>query len=371
MAKQELVQSATLSASVLTGPQMQYQRHQATIDKLQRDITSQRQQREAVLARFMREILPLEHQYLQTLYDKTNHLLSFSCKKSLGKYDREALFAWAGEEFDELVHHPFNEHLDLNSLYRQFRDFTAEPKKTHSQADIDAFRHEINTVFGDDRGLSDDELTDMMDDPDRIFATLNRFFGEESVDAEEGFFDDNAHNHHTENTPHALPDTPLKSPEITRMYKKLASQLHPDREPDPAIKAEKHVLMVALTKARKANDIWAIFELYRQHVDPDFMFSDADIPAINALLLRRIQALQSELAEIKDPGTLSGMVWDKLGARTEKAMKTKFKKHADMLQRMMAEHTRQQAELRSLTVLREYLKPWRSELEQARSFSFY
>jgi hypothetical protein len=75
--------------------------------------------------------------------------------------------------------------------------------------------------------------------------------------------------------------------------------------------------------------------------------------------------------EIKDPGTVSGMVWDKLGTRTEKAMNNKFKKHADMLQRMMAEHTQQHVELHSLPVLREYLKPWRIELKHTRSFSFY
>ncbi|MGL4724662.1 MAG: hypothetical protein ACRCWW_09200 [Scandinavium sp.] len=371
MAQHGLINTTRPQKVTLSGPQQQYHSHQATIDRLSEEIATHRQRQEAITTRFMQEILPLEHQYLQARYDKAIRLLSFADKKSLGKYDREALFVWIDEELDELFHHPFNERLDLDALRRRLHDISnaLQNKPTHDE--LSDFRQELREVFGDDRALGDDELAKMMDDPGSIFDTMQRLFGE-ATDADGGdFFDETTFSEEDDCSPQASPETMLKSAEITRMYKKLASQLHPDREPDPAKKAVKNDLMVTLSKARKENDIWTIVEMFRRHIDADYRFSDTELPGINALLEHRIQALKSELSDLNLPHSLPGMIWEKLGGKTERTINNRFKKHSEALQRMTAEQNQQRITLRSLSVLRLHLVPWRTELEQENAFLYY
>lgn len=258
----------------------------------------------------------------------------------------------------------------MNTLRQQIDDLNTLMQGTPTPDDIHTFRQELTEVFGSDNDLSDDELIKMMADPGRIFDTMAQPSDNTSETYDSDIFDDGGFFGDTENTsPEATPSV-LKSAEITRMYKKLASQLHPDREPDPTKKALRHELMVTLSKARQANDIWTIIDMFREHVDPDYFFSEAELPAINALLQRRIQDLQLERMDITDPHSLSGMIWDKLGAKTEKAINNKFKKHTDVLLRMTTEQSQQYAALRSLKVLRQHLVPWRAELEQEEIFHF-
>ncbi|ECJ4724695.1 hypothetical protein [Escherichia coli] len=320
----------------------------------------------------MQDILPLEHQYLQAAYDKTFRLLTFASKKSLSKRDKAALFLWLDESLEEIFYHPFNEQLDLNALREQLRIVLSElPENKRIDSDIDNFRQELRDIFGSDNDLSDDDLYKMMSDPDIIFDTM---FGQPEKTTEtsdddllgdDGFFGEQEH------TSVKIPNITLKSVEISRMYKKLASQLHPDREPDPVKKALRHDLMVALSKARQSNDVWTIMDMFRKHVDPDYAFSDTDLPTINALLQRRIDGLKNELADITDHRSLSGMIWEKLGGKTSKSINSRFKKHASVLLRMTEEQRQQLDELRSLKVLREYLIPWREELECENPFEFY
>lgn len=370
MAQRGLINTTATPQHRLTGHQKRYHDHQATIEHLQQDIARIRRQQDVIVARFMQEVLPLEHQYLRTVYAKTSRLLSFADKKSLGKRDKAALFIWLDTELDELFHHPFNDCLDLNTLRQQIDDLNTLMQGTPTPDDIHTFRQELTEVFGSDNDLSDDELIKMMADPERIFDTMAQPSDNTSETYDSDIFDDGGFFGDTENTSPEVSPSVLKSAEITRMYKKLASQLHPDREPDPTKKALRHELMVTLSKARQANDIWTIIDMFREHVDPDYFFSEAELPAINALLQRRIQDLQLQRMDITDPHSLPGMIWDKLGAKTEKAINNKFKKHTDVLLRMTTEQSQQYAALRSLKVLRQHLVPWRAELEQEEIFHF-
>lgn len=371
MAQSRLINTTQEERAPLSGPRQQYHTLQETIDRLTAEMSCRRQQQERVVARFMQEILPLEHQYLQAVYDKTSRLLAFAGKKSLGKRDRAALFIWLDEELEELFYHPFNDRLDLDALRQQLSALSDIPENKPADGDIDDFRQELRDLFGSDNGLSDDELFRMMNDPDTIFDTMRHRPENTGETRDEDFFDDARFFDEHEPASVDVPDITLKSAEITRMYKKLASQLHPDREPDPVKKAHRHDLMVTLSKARQTNDIWTLIEMFREHVDPDYAFSDTALPAINALLQRRIEDLQHELADITAPHTLPGIIWEKLGGKTDRAINNRFKKHAGALLRMTEEQNQQNATLRSLKVLRQYLVPWREELERESMFEFY
>ncbi len=373
MAQGRLVNTTQEQRAPLSGPRQQYHTLQETIDRLATELSRRGQQQERVVARFMQDILPLEHQYLQAVYDKTSRLLAFAGKKSLSQRDRAALFLWLDEELEELFYHPFNDRLDLDALRQQLSALSDTPGNKPVDGDIDDFRQELRDIFGSDNGLSDDDLFRMMDNPDIIFDTMRPRSENTDETHDEDAFDDARFFDEHEPAPVDVdvPDIALKSAEITRMYKKLASQLHPDREPDPVKKAHRHDLMVTLSKARQQNDIWTLIEMFREHVEPDYAFSDTALPAINALLQRRVEELQHELADIAAPHTLPGIIWDKLGGKTDRAINNRFKKHASALLRMTEEQNQQHAMLRSLKVLRQYLIPWREELERKNVFEFY
>lgn len=371
MTQGRLIRTIQAQHAPSSGPRQQYQMLQATIERLTTEISRRGQQQERVVTRFIQDILPLEHQYLQAVYDKTSRLLAFAGKKSLSKRDRAALFIWLDEELEALFYHPFNDRLDLQALRQQLRALSDIPENESADSEIDDFRQELRDIFGSDNGLSDDELFRMMDDPDIIFDTMRPRPENTNETRDEDFFDGARFFDEHEHTPVDVPDITLRPAEITRMYKKLASQLHPDREPDPEKKAHRHDLMAALSKARRGNDIWTLIEMFREHVDPDYAFSDTALPAVNALLQRRIEDLRHELDDITDPHTLPGIIWDKLGGKTDKAINNRFKKHASALLCMIEEQNQQHAALRSLKVLRQYLAPWREALERESVFEFY
>ncbi|WP_413725421.1 hypothetical protein [Sodalis sp. RH16] len=389
MAQRKLAKSRPVTKSSTGDPQRQFQMHWETIDRLQREMATKQQQQDAVMARFRQEVLPIEHQYVQALYDKTLRLISFADKKTLGKYNREALFSWIGEELEELFHYPFNEHLDLEALRQQFLAMNTVPDDEPTQYEIDEFRQYVKDEYGSDGQLSDAELIELMMNPEKMFNTLDRLFtdaesifDEDDYDYEDfdkaGLHDDDAGydddygdgneaddgrtDQKIDNAQQTL-DGLLKSPEVKKMYKKLANILHPDREGDPAKKNEKHLLMVQLSKAKKNHDVWTILEMYHRYSDPDFHFSQAEIPAINALMQQRIKSLSAELAETENPSSLSGMIWEKFGAKTTRGIDNKFKKHIEKLHQLLEEQVQQRQQLRSLAVLKIYLAARRAAYE--------
>ncbi|WP_213991508.1 hypothetical protein [Sodalis sp. dw_96] len=390
MAQRKLAKTRPVTKPHLSDPQQQFQAHWATIDRLQREMVIKQQRQEVVLARFRQEVLPVEHQYVQALYDKILRLISFADKKTLGKYNREALFSWIDEELDELFHHPFNEQLDLEALRQQFSALNEMPDDEPTPDEIDRFRQYVKEQYGSDGKLSDAELAEMMVDPEKMFTTLERLFpdaesifdddddddDDEDNDADHDHANDTDHDDDADdekasgggtdrtidNAQHTL-DGLLRSPEVKKMYKKLANILHPDREQDPEKKNEKHLLMVQLSKAKKNHDVWTILELYHRYSDPDFRFGQAEIPAINALMQRRIDTLTAELAETENPSSLSGMIWEKFGAKTTKAIDNKFRKHNEKLHQLLEQQVQEREQLRSLAALKIYLAPRRAALD--------
>jgi hypothetical protein len=80
-----------------------------------------------------------------------------------------------------------------------------------------------------------------------------------------------------EDLEHILPNAPAITNQIfQRLFRSTAAKLHPDREPDPALRDVKQGLMSDLLKARKTGDVMTILELYQEYVDREQIFSKAD-----------------------------------------------------------------------------------------------
>lgn len=94
----------------------------------------------------------------------------------------------------------------------------------------------------------------------------------------------------------------LKSKNINSIYKRLAKELHPDLEQDPALRAEKEGVMKRLTKGYENSDLLEILKIESEW----FSRLEQDIEAINeetvkiynSILKDQIKELEKEISII-------------------------------------------------------------------------
>ena len=92
---------------------------------------------------------------------------------------------------------------------------------------------------------------------------------------------------------------------IREVFRKLASELHPDREPDPEERARKTVLMQQVNQAYNAGDLLALLELQLsvEQIDPASLANMTQERLTHYILLlkEQLQRLQEELSELRQP----------------------------------------------------------------------
>lgn len=99
------------------------------------------------------------------------------------------------------------------------------------------------------------------------------------------------------------------SQSVREVYRRLASSLHPDREPDAASRERKTVLMARVNQAYAANDLLALLamQLEVEQIDADHLagLPDDRLRHYNRVLAEQQQALESELAALQMPVSAS------------------------------------------------------------------
>jgi hypothetical protein len=91
---------------------------------------------------------------------------------------------------------------------------------------------------------------------------------------------------------------------LREIYRKLASVVHPDREPDAARRAEKTELMQQINRAYATNDLLTLLEaqLRLELIDPDHVskISGKQLQHFNRLLSQQFEAAKAELRSLQD-----------------------------------------------------------------------
>lgn len=109
---------------------------------------------------------------------------------------------------------------------------------------------------------------------------------------------------------------------VREIYRKLVSELHPDREPDPAERARKTALMQRVNQAYESRDLLVLLELQLsiQQIDAAALANVAQDRLLhyNALLREQSQRLAEEIDEVSEPFTSA------LGARLPRQGATDF-----------------------------------------------
>jgi hypothetical protein len=146
---------------------------------------------------------------------------------------------------------------------------------------------------------------------------------------------------------------------LRMIYRKLASALHPDREPDEAKRIRKTHLMGQVNAANDAKDLLTLLRLQLQieQIDPLAIATMADdkLKSYNRMLKEQLQTVQHELLIAQDRLRYEWQLG--YGAITLKAVQSSLR---EQLQAMNAQNAYMQADLQQMQDDK-YLKSWVKE----------
>ncbi|WP_231565520.1 J domain-containing protein [Vibrio hyugaensis] len=269
-------------------------------------------------------------------------MISFTQRKTIKGAQREALYDWIQEELSILEANPFNP-INTDELRHAFdealmSDVTNQPATDSiTEEQLDDLREEISMMLGHDINISDEQLLEMVGEPrkfhDYLQALMAEKVKEEQSEADDyidwgadNFFSQdnepvNSRSPYSENSQALYSDK-----QMTRLYRQLAKQLHPDREADDNKKIEKSALMQQLSQAKKDKDVVALLLMAQQYLPDHEMIMDSDmIERLQATLEEKIRYLIMEYQELQHGHDLKSIIWQKFGggnkARREKGLK--------------------------------------------------
>jgi len=301
---------------------------------------------------FQNDILPEENKLVELLAQETHHLISFLPRKSFTQWQREELQAWIESNLDTLSHHPFGNQTLFNAASKEYADFLVKEAQEVNQGveftsdDIARMREMADEMFQGKKTFTDDELRDFMRDPSLFQQVFRDFIEEmENSEAKDEFYDDQdehqqqdehqhakGHQYYQDKKKHTKLKSLFNSTNLNKLYKILANKLHPDKEKNEHLKAEKSELMAKLVKAKKNKDAYTLISMFHQFVPESeltlFDGSDEELTqALITLLNEKLKELDSENFHNKHSDGIQSMIWKKLSGRSKKIQQEKIDAH--------------------------------------------
>ena len=301
-----------------------------------------------------------------------HHLISFVPRKTIKGSQREALYDWIHEELDILETNPFNP-TNIVELRQAFDEALMSDSSNQPATDsiteeqLDDFREEISMMLGDEINISNEDLLEMVKDPRKFYDYLQILMAEieESQSEEEDYIDWGADNFFSQD------DEPASSrssytedsqalysdKQMTKLYRQLAKQLHPDRETDENKKIEKSALMQQLSQAKKDKDVVALLFMAQQYLPNHEMIMDNDmIERLQATLEEKIRQLNREYQELQHGHDLKSIIWQKFGGGNKAKRERGLQQYRATLEREAKELFEKCLDVKTVKQLQVHLK---------------
>lgn len=308
---------------------------------------------------FRELILPREQRITNALGRLTGSLINHFGNSERDAAERSLLGLWIIQNLNTLTTHPFATKTECNDLLIRFSGILDDDDPIDSQ--LITLLQPLRIEIIDKAGGMDDQ------DP----ASANETFSQQTINAaedesEELVFDFGWHkkpsavegNHQNsfqdstkpaasqdadeeiESGPDFIDPAQLddkirksqKSLSVNRLFRQLAKVLHPDREQDEAIKAEKHLLMSQCLEARQKKDIDTLLQLYCEHVGdlPQDLTDTSHQELISALELQ-LKLVQQELRQQRFGDALLTQIVERYSDSNNQRMEAKVALHAKEL----------------------------------------
>jgi hypothetical protein len=336
--------------------------------------------KETLFNQFKTTVLPLEQRNGQQVFDLVEFLVPFVARKSLSHYQREELLDWIEGKLSYLRSHPFLVDIDHDVLQNKLNDaVTAFMQSQNLEIDeqhIEHVRMDIERMFDGNMHLTDEEIIALIEEPsllndyiqhmheelDEQEASADKNADQQHHDPFQDFFghqteDDDLQQHTSQDARQKNLDKLFKGGQLNKIYKRLASVLHPDKEQDPAKKEQKHIIMQQLSEARKNKDAYTLLQLYQTHInDGEFSFDAGTLRSIQTLLREKLHRLDDELHTEKSNNDMSTLVWRKFSERSKKLTEQNFKQHIAELEEIYHQQNMLMQENHTVTKIKKTLQ---------------
>lgn len=338
--------------------QRRIDRYQAKLDDFYHDFKASTEKQERAVCRATEKWI--------------HRLISFIPRKTIKGPQREALYDWIQEELTILESNPFNP-VDSIALRESFNQalFALPSNKADvdvmTEDQIEAFREEMFMMLGYELDISDDELMAMVKDPQKFHDYLQSVMAEKSQEEHaaeddidwggEDFFSQANDDNHFEPSHHQASDALYSDKQITKLYRQLAKQLHPDKETDEEKKSEKSALMQQLSQAKKDKDVVALFMLAQQHLPDHEMVMDEDmLERLKMTLTEKIEQLNLDYQDLKHGGDIKNIIWQRFGGGNKASRQKGLREYREHLKKESQELLAQSQEIKTVKQMQERLK---------------
>lgn len=295
---------AAAPGAPLTAQQQKFNRHIERIAR-QRELLAQWQQ--AIADYHQRracELVPLQNGLQALTVDLILWLDTASDGKKLTKTDRrtlsEAITSRLAPLIDVVPDEAMRER--LKDIYNRHSggDYDAEAAEGHELA-----REMAQAMAHDILGL-DLDLRDVdMDSPDELLRRLHEQIQASQAQAEQEHEAQRARRARKPGARErqAQEAAAQATQSVREIYRKLASQLHPDRESDPAERERKTTLMQRVNEAYAANNLLDLLQLQLEveQIDSAHIagLSDERLRHYNRVLAEQLKELQQEVRDLQ------------------------------------------------------------------------
>lgn len=298
------------------GQQAPSTRHQHLWDAIRstrEEIERWQAKSEFVLTLFRQTIQPREQRITECLQRLTKSLIVLRDNSARTQAERSLIGLWIIENLTSLSSHPFASKTQWENLSLQFSDTLDHEDPIDSQL-IRLHRTEVaKATDANERHSSPEEIEPEAEYEDDIIFDFG--WHKKDTPKDDPAPEQTSRSHQTKVPPQrpSQEQTIEQDPEldekinklenklsVDRLFRQLAKVLHPDREQDEKLRAEKHRLMSQCLEARQNKDIDTLLELYCEHVGelPDGLADDSHEELISALELQ-LKQLQIELRNLR------------------------------------------------------------------------
>ncbi|MEZ9718586.1 J domain-containing protein [Vibrio cyclitrophicus] len=338
--------------------QRRIERYQAKLDDFYHDFKASTEKQERAVCRATEKWI--------------HRLISFIPRKTIKGPQRETLYDWIQEELTILESNPFNP-VDSIALREAFNQALLSQSSNQADANvmtedqIEAFREEMFMMLGYELDISDDELMAMVKDPQKFHDYLQSVMAEQSQEehaseddidwGDEDFFSQADDDNHFEPSHHQASDALYSDKQITKLYRQLAKQLHPDKETDEEKKSEKSALMQQLSQAKKDKDVVALFMLAQQHLpDHEMVMDEGMLERLTMTLTEKIGQLNTEYQELQHGDDLKNLIWQRFGGGNKASRQKGLREYREHLKKESQELLAQSQEIKTVKQMQERLK---------------
>ncbi|MFT7561949.1 MAG: hypothetical protein ACI93R_003881 [Flavobacteriales bacterium] len=336
------------------------------IIKLQKRNESLREELIAFTKDVSLQIKSDEQNIADAMYAQTEHLTEFLTRKTLAEWQKAELFEWIKDNIMQLSSTPFANAADVQKLTEKANAIIVKLFGDQHSDDLDpAHQDNENTA-----GKSKQNKRKKSPNQDMFEDLFSEFDSDDSDDTtyeddEESYWENLYEEHfkQRENVDQqqleknkAL-NSVLKKSSINIIFRRLARVLHPDREQDETLKAERHEQMSELISARDNNDVFKLLSMYETHTGESPLGSiEENEDDVLKLLKAQVSQLQNEHQHIIYEDPLQAHYYELFYAKTDKVKERKIKKYCTELREMTNNERHITKSIRSIATLKPYLK---------------